>query len=539
MVTHEIAVNGANLQGSVPGASPMLLQMNQEDFPARFLSDLAAAPTPLAQLSTAKPVPGGAIGQPAVLFQPVQRIVHLAMLQLACNVPGQPRLDPLRLAKAGIVIRRLRRSASSSAANPSFDPSPPYQAWMKSATGQYQWRVPPDPDADPDPQQRPQIRSGQPYLDAQLATTSLASAWSEVFTPAFLAPPQTIAALNRTIVYGLVPTASSEVSDAALPVAVYQPDALAASLPTLLKNNSSAPSAPASGTTVDYRWLSDAYASASPRNAPDFAIFATALLMLYRQFNAFDGSQAGNAILSFLADKHVTLTTTDSSGATVYQTLTMADFFTLAKQVLIDYDPASGSAIPSLLMPTSWEPFSTQDQAALIALMVSSLQANAAQVQFPEGRYQDPARLYQLRVFFRIKGHTPDCPAQLYWSDYSPVFRIAAWYDSSQRAAAPIPLPDPTLRSFLAAKPNISFSVPKGLMNAMQGASMSNLTDGSATSGSLNLNWICGFNIPIITICAFFVLNIFLVLLNIVLFWLPFIKICIPFPVSMPASGDD
>jgi len=177
----------------------------------------------------------------------------------------------------------------------------------------------------------------------------------------------------------------------------------------------------------------------------------------------------------------------------------------------------------------------------LIAAMSTALQANAAQVQPPEGRYQDPDRLYQLRVFFRVKGHSPDCPTQLYWSGYSDIFRIAAWYDSSQRAAAPIPLPDPTLRSFLAgAKPNVSFVVPKGLMNAMQGATMSKLMDGSANGGGgFSLNWICGFNIPLITICAFFVLNIFLSLLNIVFFWLPFIKICIPFPLVMPPSGDD
>ena len=45
-----------------------------------------------------------------------------------------------------------------------------------------------------------------------------------------------------------------------------------------------------------------------------------------------------------------------------------------------------------------------------------------------------------------------------------------------------------------------------------------------------DLDWICGFSIPIITICAFIVLNIFLVLLNLLFFWLPFVKVCIPFP---------
>ena len=47
-------------------------------------------------------------------------------------------------------------------------------------------------------------------------------------------------------------------------------------------------------------------------------------------------------------------------------------------------------------------------------------------------------------------------------------------------------------------------------MGAMQGTSMSGLMNGSGGGARLGLGWLCGFNIPLITICAFFVLNIFL-----------------------------
>jgi hypothetical protein len=73
----------------------------------------------------------------------------------------------------------------------------------------------------------------------------------------------------------------------------------------------------------------------------------------------------------------------------------------------------------------------------------------------------------------------------------------------------------------------------------MQGASLSGLMNGGGGGGGLSLDWICGFNIPLITICAFFVLNIFLSLLNIVFFWLPIIKICIPFPAPSSSSPDE
>ena len=52
------------------------------------------------------------------------------------------------------------------------------------------------------------------------------------------------------------------------------------------------------------------------------------------------------------------------------------------------------------------------------------------------------------------------------------------------------------------------------------------VTGGSA----IGIAYICSFSIPIITICAFIVLFIFLILLNIVFWWLPFIRICFPIP---------
>jgi hypothetical protein len=58
------------------------------------------------------------------------------------------------------------------------------------------------------------------------------------------------------------------------------------------------------------------------------------------------------------------------------------------------------------------------------------------------------------------------------------------------------------------------------------------------TKGDLNpdpgmsLGWICSFSIPVITICAMIVLFIFISLLNIVFWWLPFVKICLPVPLK-------
>ena len=50
----------------------------------------------------------------------------------------------------------------------------------------------------------------------------------------------------------------------------------------------------------------------------------------------------------------------------------------------------------------------------------------------------------------------------------------------------------------------------------------------------VQLGKICSLSLQIIMLVAFIVMFIFLILLNIVFWWLPFLKIC--FPVPMPAS---
>jgi hypothetical protein len=60
---------------------------------------------------------------------------------------------------------------------------------------------------------------------------------------------------------------------------------------------------------------------------------------------------------------------------------------------------------------------------------------------------------------------------------------------------------------------------------------MKKLLDGSVGDGdSLGFGEICSFSIPIISICALLVLMIFVSLLNIVFWWIPFLKICLPVP---------
>lgn len=536
---HDILVRGVDMTGAEQ-KKPVLLQMHDDDFPARFLQDLGNPNQSPISSTTVLHTPS----QP--LFQPVQRMFNVAMVKLACDSLSYPRVDPTRILSAGLVIRRVVRRASVSG-GAAVEDSSTLAGWMRSANGQCQWVVlTSDQEVlDPDPTQRPQLSSGQPGLDRQLAALTLASAKTESTTPAFAVPPATSANLCRTVMYAVIPTASSEVSDAQpKQPPLIDKDALTSSLPNFLKCSAMPPTAPLPGATIDFRWLSDdflnaaypptidstpsassAVVTANPALQP-FRNFTTSLIMLNSVFNAFASTTEGAKILNILNQHSVTLTGGSKQA--------MGDFFAQAKACLLD------RTLPSVTMPAAWDAIGARAGGGcdLVDALVAALAPQSKTILAPQGRFQDATRLYKLRMFFRVKGETPSCPPKLVWSDYSDTFRIAAWHEGSQRSHPPVPLPD--LSKMTDIKPNCSFQVPASLMNAMQGSSMSGLMNGGGGGGGgITLDWICGFNIPLITICAFFVLNIFLSLLNIVFFWLPFIKICIPFPMPSPAAPDE
>jgi hypothetical protein len=550
MVSHDIAVNGVQFSGATQMA-PTVLQMNREDFPDAFLRDLGAippsnqpgAPAP-PQISSAQAVSTSGAA-PATLYQPTARVVHVALVQLNCQTAGSPRVDPTRVLSAGLVIRRVPRMYGQIQVG--FSPGTAWP-WMKNPAGQTGWvqpqapaqngslALPPiwSPDDDPDPTKRPQLKSGRADLDTLLSNQSLSAALTESVTPAFAAAPVVCNAAQRSFVYALIPTASSEANTLQpLSVSPLQDSDLLPILTTFLTAGSHV--VPQPDKDVTYKLMSDDYAKAQGKS--DFTSFAATLRLLYSSFGAFDGSATAQPLLDQLNKYSVTVW--DSSE---YVNKPMGAFYQDAAAKLIAYDPNDPATptVPCLRMPIAWGFFSGPDQTDLLAVMKPLLQARGQAAAPPQGRYQDSTRLYRMRMFFRIKGETPSCPPELVWSCYTDPFRFGAWYESAGRPTAPVPLPDPfdpnTLKN---SKPSSSFAVPPKLMNAMQSASLTNLSAGTppAGGGGLNLNWICGFSIPLITICAFFVLNIFLMLLNIVFFWLPFIKICIPFPIPAPSSG--
>ena len=73
--------------------------------------------------------------------------------------------------------------------------------------------------------------------------------------------------------------------------------------------------------------------------------------------------------------------------------------------------------------------------------------------------------------------------------------------------------------------------IVRAQVDRARNAGMKGLVDKDIPSGSsFDFGLICQLSIPIITICAFICLNIFLSLFDLIFQWMFFIKICIPFP---------
>ncbi len=120
-------------------------------------------------------------------------------------------------------------------------------------------------------------------------------------------------------------------------------------------------------------------------------------------------------------------------------------------------------------------------------------------------------------------------------SEASENFTIASFFDF-EAPARPInislPL-DTSIAGLRKFKKNVNFIMSNKLRKQMDSIKdAKKALDGELSQGSdFNLGFICSISIPIITLCAFIVLFLFIILFNIMFWWLPFIKICFPIPV--------
>lgn len=144
------------------------------------------------------------------------------------------------------------------------------------------------------------------------------------------------------------------------------------------------------------------------------------------------------------------------------------------------------------------------------------------------------ASRYVLRCVYRRPECGALCPDVV--SARSDPFRIAGFFDLDAPARSiTISMPvDTSIKDLRKLRKNVSFLLSNELRQQMNRVtSLKDALDGKFADGqSLDLGLMCSFSIPVITICALIVLMIFVNLLNIVFWWLPFLRICFPIGVK-------
>ncbi|MEW5755355.1 MAG: hypothetical protein AB1810_03550 [Pseudomonadota bacterium] len=148
---------------------------------------------------------------------------------------------------------------------------------------------------------------------------------------------------------------------------------------------------------------------------------------------------------------------------------------------------------------------------------------------------QGSGDLYQIVPF--VRSLTDSGREQIVWADASArsiAFRVAAPFDPEASRPSLIQMPSlADLKRGLAK--GAAMITPADTFNLIdslklnKGAGPDALPDSTPGPG-LGIQWICSFSLPVITLVAMILLMIMITLLNIVFFWLPWVRICLPFP---------
>lgn len=140
--------------------------------------------------------------------------------------------------------------------------------------------------------------------------------------------------------------------------------------------------------------------------------------------------------------------------------------------------------------------------------------------------------LYVLRCVYQRPACGPLQPATDLLSKATRRFAIAPFFDFDAparkvRISLPIDTSIAGLRKF---DKNVAFMISDKLREQMSSITdLKKALDGElASEEGFDLGVICSFSLPIITICALVLLLIFVYVLNIVFWWVPFFRFCLP-----------
>ena len=530
MVRHNVILRGYGAAPNDLDAPPLLVKRTEDEFIPALLEDLRGR-TPSTDLAATGPDDLRADGRRQLLL-PIHRAFNLLVIEAVCDAPGHPRIHPLDIAGSGFVVRQVANEAQ-----PETD-----LGWQHRNEQPLGWLPLSDPKADPDPaQRRPRFRTGHPEINAEIARRYAGLEQpGERIAPLFVAPPEVCAAAGRTLLYGLVPVTSSE-EQTLDPASLVTIDDVRTLLPEFLRAGTGNYQPVADGQTLNLPLVEESETAGYPGTLGLFLLGLRSLNSVWRVFAANDADAAAfRALLN-------RLTLRWANG----YTRRLGDHLAiLVQNLLVERNAGTG-----FLSPVEW-PFpdtglvtdleneaiklieggymSPADTGLVTDLeneALRLLQARHAKRPSRIKRFDDPAALYRIHAFVRV-WRTENCPPVLYWSKPGQPYAVAPWWENGGNVHT-ISLPDLDAAGLSKLKPNVAFALPPALANLLNRNSPAQLMKGAGgASPNPAIAWICSFNIPVITICAFIVLNIFLSLFDLIFHWLIGIKICLPIPTK-------
>jgi hypothetical protein len=505
----------ATLEQRTAMRRPELLRFNSDDFMQQAQQELAADPASLVQRKAApvsfrNPPPGKPAGWVAPLdhlklYQAVHGDFYLVAASLVCRIPGLPDrlVQPQNGDLVGFVLRRLQGSTEL--------------AWVDDVSA---------------PKGKTWLEMTGP-LDTVADTESVLP----LFPMAYADGPRT-----RKLFVGLVPTSSAD----------------------SFRNAGVAAVTPQPGDRTQ------------PRTDPRFDDLDTRVVQQLDALKNLTGTQqaqrveASSFVLLDLADffdqnlPEVRQAVSAGSGtslsgadAIVYSDLDSAIAYGSTKwrqgvakawdeRDAISGEPNAGAPTLSLDLQNS-----TLDATTFASHVHDALHARDAATGSPDPTTIEPVQSFEspkydlrgaTRYVIRCVYQRPQCGPlhKDVVSDPSRQFALATFFDLDAPARPiHIILPiDTTIAGLRKAPKNVAFLLSNQLRSQLNLVSDAKeaLKGNIGPGGEFDLGMICSFSIPIITICALLVLMIFLILLNIVFWWLPFLKICFPIPLFKDSS---
>ena len=490
-----------------------------------------------------------------VLRLPLHRAFHLVCCEVVCEQFGRPALDPQRITSAGFVIRRVGQSNE--------------QAWMVEDGEALGWQTASSELRDPDVYRRLCANGVLHKRSDQPAYTG------EEVHP--LHPLTTVDEKGKrhTLLFGFVPLGgfyyrrdSSNAFDETSTDAIINADAETLSWPFGYRK------------PLSQVWL-DSHTRPVNKGKPDKAFFQLLRLLVNRYHLGESDLENNDALekkcaqLWFYDENRFSAQLKkqrfNDTSLTLYQSHRKSSFIAYLRdcfakkadnplvQWLIEHDDkinkAEGidnfsnfSALPNAAGKGTldWTLFIDESDAQEIRQLLGQRlrdQALAQVREIPLPKFsQDADDTYQIIPF--VRSLNDQGKEQIQWAETatrSVQFRVAAPFDPEASRPSLIQMPSlADLRRGMAK--GASMITPADTFNLMdklklnKGASEDVVPDDKPGPG-IGIQWICSFSLPVITLVAMILLMIMITLLNIVFFWLPWVRICLPFPKINKGGG--